>query len=108
MPLHAPKLDDRHLQNCRVLPGRSDLLERLEREGLAFVQVDGDDSFIGCREALEAASRSLKPGALLVLPNYASDRAAAVNHFCLSHDFEIVYLVFQRGEHDVAIRRMAT
>lgn len=181
----APKLSSVHIRNCRLVPDRFKMLERMPKNGVCaelgiwkgdfsreilkhlapatlhlididpvsiriarekfskqisgdvvkihegdsseillsmpdryfdWIYIDGDHSYTGAKKDLEASHRKLKETGLISLNDYiyfgSSDLykygvIEAVNEFCITHNYEIIYLALHgRMYNDVTLRRI--
>lgn len=115
----AKRIFPNEIQSGRVVLHRGDsatTMFSMPKSYFDWVYIDGDHSYDGCKRDLESAALCLKPEGLLALNDYTfwgvSDFCKygvmeAVNEFCLSRDFEFIYLALQgRGYYDVVLRKM--
>ncbi len=81
-----------------------------------WIYIDGNHTYEGCKNDLEASIEKIKPDGIMVMNDYVffapSDFSKygvmeATHEFCLENNFEFIYLALQgRGYFDVAIRKI--
>ena len=104
---------------AQIMQGDSSTtIAELEDESFDWIYIDGDHRYDGVKKDIEAAAGKVKENGLLVFNDYTvwsptsmfhCGVARAVNEFCRSDGWRMVYLCFQSMFYnDVAITRIGT